>query len=538
MRLEATVIYGRYRNWASCLWSKAGSGLNKKWEGRVQLSKQLKQRPHVLYIMADQFHAECFGVAGRQVRTPHLDQLAGEGVLFEKAYCNNPVCAPSRASFITGQYPHTHGILGNDIHELNDRNEHTLSAVFRRTGYQTALIGKSHMVGAWDREGFEHLRYCDLCDCDRNDPLQNHYFKYLHDLGIANLYDLGTLKPEHPGSRVRAFESPIPEQHSLETWTGDETIAFLKNRDERRPFFAHMSFQRPHEPYTVPFDSGLLYDPDAIELPDSVSDLFASKFAGKPEIMRQLADTWGGIPYIPENEADLRRQLAFYYSLITRIDEQIGRVIDYLKQTGAYDNTIIIFTSDHGDFAGDHGIINKNIGIYESIHRIPFLLKYPGGPAGRKMAGIMESVDLFPTLCELCEVAAPAQIEGRSLMPVIEQGLPGKPFTACEWSFPKYSSTVNAIRTDRYRLVYYGQGEGELYDHASDPDELHNRFADSDYVAVRLQLLEQLFDHINRYRVKSSSTLSKAVSYRSRNTMTRLLHTGQRNWDEIKHLYR
>ncbi|NOU94089.1 sulfatase-like hydrolase/transferase [Paenibacillus sp. LMG 31456] len=498
----------------------------------------MNTRPNVLYIMADQFHADCLGIAGRQVRTPQLDQLAHEGVMFKQAYCNNPICAPSRTTFITGQYPHTHGILGNDIYEMNDRNEHTLSAMFRRTGYQTALIGKSHMIGAWDREGFEYLRYCDLCDCDRNDPLQNHYFKYLHDLGIANLYDLGTMKPEHPGSRVRAFESMIPEQHSLETWTGDETLQFLKNRDERRPFFAHMSFQRPHEPYTVPFDSGLLYDPDSIQLPSGVIDLFERKFAGKPEIMRKLADTFGGMPYIPESEADLRRQLAFYYSLITRIDEQIGRVLDHLRQTGEYYNTTIIFTSDHGDFAGDHGMVNKNIGIYESIHRIPFILKYPGGPSGLMKAGIMESVDMFPTLCELCEVPIPDGIDGRSLKPVIEENLPGKLYTVCEWSSPRYEVNVNAIRTDRYRLVYYGQGEGELYDHANDPDELDNCFTDPVYTTVRLQLQEQLIDHINQYHTKSSTAKSKAVSLKSRNTMTRMVHTGQRNWDEIKHLYR
>jgi hypothetical protein len=135
-------------------------------------------------------------------------------------------------------------------------------------------------------------------------------------------------------------------------------------------------------------------------------------------------------------------------------------------------------------------------------------------------------------------VPIPDGVDGRSLKPVIEENLPGKLYTVCEWSFPRYEVNVNAIRTDRYRLVYYGQGEGELYDHASDPDELDNRFTEPAYTTVRLQLQEQLIDHINQYHTKSSSAVSKAVSLKSRNTMTRMLHTGQRNWDEIKHLYR
>jgi arylsulfatase A-like enzyme len=487
--------------------------------------------------MADQWHADCLGLVRKQVRTPNLDRLAGEGVRFARAYCNNPVCAPSRATFITGQYPHTHGILGNDVRDLADRNEQTMGAVFRRTGYQTALIGKSHMVGAWDREGFEYVRYCDLCDCDRNDPLLNHYFRYLYDHGLAQEYDLGTLKPDHPGSNVRAFVSPIPEEHSLETWTGDEALRFLQGRDERRPFFVHLSFQRPHEPYTVPCDSGLLYDPDTIELPAGWVDLFERRFAGKPEKMRQLAERVGGFPYVPKDVADLRRQLAFYYSLITRIDGQIGRVLDYLKQTGEYENTVIAFVADHGDFAGDHGLVNKNIGIYESIHRIPFLLKYSGAPAGRVVDGIVESVDLFPTLCELCDCDAPEGLDGLSLIHTIEDHAPGKTSTVCEWSMGLYESRVNAVRTDRYRLVYYGHGEGELYDHKHDPHELDNRYDDPVYTSVRLMLMERAVDHITQYKTKSAKEVSQKTSHGTRNTMTRLIHTGRRNWDEIKQLY-
>jgi arylsulfatase A-like enzyme len=139
------------------------------------------------------------------VQTPSLDWVAASGVRFTRAYCNNPICAPSRISFVSGQYPHTHRILGNDIFELDDANSATLGATFRRHGYQTALIGKGHMVRAWDNAAYEHIRYCDLCDADRKTPTVHHYFKYLMDHGLADMYEDGTLPREHEAGREFAI---------------------------------------------------------------------------------------------------------------------------------------------------------------------------------------------------------------------------------------------------------------------------------------------------------------------------------------------
>lgn len=414
-----------------------------------------------------------------------------------------------------------------------------MSAVFRRNGYQTALVGKSHMIREWDEEGFEYIRYCDLIDGDVNDPLQNHYFKHLHDNDIAHLYDLGTLKPDHPGSKMRAFDSEIPDRHSVETWTGNTAIEFLQSRDDTRPFFMHLSFQRPHEPLTVPYDRGLLYDPEEIELPESAKDFFENKFASKPEKMKQHAKTIGGYPYIPENEKDLKRQVAYYFSLITLIDEQIGRVVEKLKETGEYENTIIVFTADHGDFAGEHGLILKNIGIYESIHRIPFIIKYPNGPKNQVKHEMIESVDLYPTLCELSNIAVPSCVEGKSAVSIIEKGERGKDQVVCEWDFPFYEKRVNAIRTHDFRLVYYGNEEGgELYDLQKDPDELYNLYDQPEYVEIQLRLMQRIMDHINQYNVKATFTQDKQVMKESRNCMTRLLHFGHKNWGDVQSLYR
>jgi arylsulfatase A-like enzyme len=489
--------------------------------------------------MADQFNANCLGIVQNQVKTPNLDELAHSGVRFERAYCNNPICGPSRSTFISGQYPHTHGVMGNGLYDIRDRNENTLPAVMRRMGYQTAVIGKAHLIGEWIREGFEYTRFCDLCDCEANDPLQNHYYKYLHDHGIADLYDLGRLKPDHPGRSQRGFDSPIPYCHSVETWTGDSTLEFLQNRDETRPFFLHMSFLRPHDPLSVPYDRGLLYDPAQIELPESACDFFENLFAGKPEPMRRHAESWGGYPYIPESKADLQRQLAYYFSLVTLIDEQIGRVFDWLKQRGEYDNTIIIFTADHGDYAGEHGMVLKNIGIYESIQRIPFILKYPGGPNGQAVSEMIESVDMFPTLCELSRVAVPACVEGRSIVPIIEGKEPGKQQAVCEWIYPRLGKRINAIRTADYRMVHYGYKEGgELYDLRSDPHELNNIYDDPSYREIRLELLERIVDHVNDHMLKASPKLERVTDKGAKNSLTRKVHKGMKSWSEIVPLYR
>lgn len=484
----------------------------------------MERRPNILYIMADQWHAGCLGSAGSQVRTPNLDGLAAEGVTFNRAYCNVPVCGPSRSTFITGQYPRTHGMMSNEIYYLEPEHDRTLPMTFRRYGYQTAMIGKSHSVKKWDEEGYEHIRYSDLTDGDWRDPMHNHYFRYLYEHGLACEYDLNDVPDK------RAFVSKIPEKHSLEVWTGDRAVEFLQHRDKRRPFMLHLSFQRPHNPLAVPFDRGLQYDPEQIELPENAKDLFERRFDGKPAYMKQLLERQGGSPYHPESKADLKRQLAHYYSLMTFIDEQIGRVLEHLKQTGEYEHTVIVFVSDHGDFSGEHGLMLKGATIYEALHRIPFILKYPGVPSGTTCEELVESVDLFPTLCELADVPAPSSVEGQAVVPVAEGRSPGKAHVICEKANGQFT-----IRTRGHRLIYNGAGEeGELYDLTSDPHELNNLYEAAGHAGTRLLLMEVLFDHIRNYRTLDSEEPGSAY----RNCMTRLIHKHQVNWGELERLYR
>ena len=493
----------------------------------------MAQRPNVLFIMSDQHNAGSMGCAGHpNVRTPGLDGIAQRGVRFDRAYCNNPICAPSRISIVSGQYPHTHRIVGNNIFELDDRNSDTLGATFRRHGYQTAMIGKGHMIRRWDEEAYEHIRYCDLCDADRRDPRKHHYFQYLIDHGLADRYEDGTLPRDHPTIVNRHGVADLPYEHTTEAWTGRETVDFLQGRDRRRPFLLHMSFERPHPHWAPAAEHAGLYDPAQIELGPDMIDWWEDRWAGRPEfIMRMIRNRMGAF----ETPDDLKRALAAHFALITVIDMEIGRVLDHLREAGDLDSTIVIYTADHGDFAGDHGVYDKNCGIYESIHRVPFLVSYPGGPEGETRDGIIESVDIFPTLCELAEVPAPEGMDGRSILPEIAGERDGREFAICEWDFPPPQRRVNAIRTRTHRLVYYSHElGGEMYDHRSDPYEMHNLYEDPAQMATRLELTELLFDQVNRYARKSDMDRDRQLDLDDALTPTRLIHKKCRRWSEFE----
>jgi len=490
----------------------------------------MKNRPNILFLMSDQHNANCLGVTGkRNVRTPNLDALAKSGVRFERAYCNNPICSPSRISYFTGQYPHTHGMIGNNNYDFKGDTPDTMAMLFRKYGYQTALIGKSHMVGKWDREGFEHIRYCDLTDADSRDVLTNHYFKYLVDHGLGDMYEDGSIASGSEYHKKHYGVADLPYEHSIEHWTGEETLKFLKNRDGRRPFFAHMSFERPHPNWRIAPELLNMYKSEDIILPECKTDAYEHEFASKPEYIRKiLLDR-----RVPQEH--LRKILAIYYTLITAIDAEIGRVFKYLKDKGEFDNTIIVYVADHGDFGGDHGLYDKNVGIYESIHRIPFILKYPGCKKKVVDDAIIESIDLYSTFCHLCDIPVPEHVEGESIIPIINNNAPGREFALAEWDWSPPHTRINAIRTKDFRLVYYG-GEtgGELYHNAEDPGEIYNLWNDPDYLKIRAQLMEMLFEQVAKYAKRTTKFLDKQKSLETKTCITNLIHKRCRKWSDVK----
>ncbi len=496
-------------------------------------------RPNVVWIMSDQHNANCVGYAGqRDVQTPNIDRIAAQGVRFTNAFCNNPICAPSRITFMTGQYPHTHRLFGNNNAELPQANPDTLACLFRRYGYQTAIVGKSHMVRRWDADGFEFIRYTDLADATHLDPTQTHYFQYLVEQGLDHLYEEGTPKSGQDYTLDGSAPAHLPYEHSIERYTGDQTLEFLRGRDVNRPFFVQMSFQRPHSPIAPASDHFDRYDPAEIELPENARDYFENRFAGKPEFMQQMVANPRLYPLVDPDPNRLKRCLASYYALITAIDSEIGRVLDYLDALGELENTIILYHADHGDFAGEHGLFHKNMGIYDSIHRIPFVLSWPGGPQGTHCDALIEAVDWYPTLCELCEIPQPDERDGVSLLPVMRGASPGKDAVFCEWDWLNPGGKISAIRTHDYRLVYYaGINDGELYDHRTDPGEMRNCWRNPDYLAVKTELLERLLSFTLGYRAETDMARDQKIGQAERYAPTPLLHKHRRYWHDLLAAY-
>jgi len=499
----------------------------------------MKDRPNILLLMSDQHNANCLGVNGNSVvRTPNLDALATRGVNFARAYCNNPICGPSRLCLHSGQYVHTHGHFGNSLFEYPERNPNTLGAQLRRYGYQTALIGKGHMIGQWNEEAFEHIRYCDLCDARHTDPTTCHYFAYLVENGLAELYEDGSPGPELAHTLDGSGPARLPYEHSLEHWTGNETLAFLESRDRRRPFFCDMSFERPHAPIAPAKEHWDRYDPDDIILPDSAIDYLERDFAGKPQFMQQRLAGGCEYPLATKDVARLKRCIASYYTLITAIDEEIGRVLDYLESIGDLANTIVVYLVDHGDFAGEHGLFHKNLGIYESIHRVPLIISWPGGPQGKQVSSLVELVDVMPTLLELADVPRPGQVDGESLLPVMNGESSGKNEAICEWDDLVIDSRTYAIRTDRYRLVYYNREVGgELYDHTNDPGEIDNLWGNAEYREVQTELMARLLERVGQFQAKTDFAHDRELARRERLTPTALLQKRRRNWRQIAPFY-
>ncbi len=458
------------------------------------------KKPNILWLMSDQHNANCMGAAGHpDVRTPNLDRIAHSGVQFNRAYCNNPVCGPSRCSFLSGQYVRSHGIAGNYNRDVESSGSPNLARLFQQNGYETALIGKAHLPWQWLKEGFGFIRFSDLCDAQFNDPTSCHYFKDLIDAGLADKYDHGTFFPGDPRYGDRAFISELPEEFSLEAWTGRKAVEFLDQRDRQKPFFLNVSFQRPHNPYSPPAERADEYDASALHLPDNACDYLERGFAGKPQFQQEyMAGKKGmGYPFRSHDRKELRVQMAAHFTLITMIDEAIGEILKSLESHGELDNTIIAYVADHGDFAGEHGLMSKNLGIYESIHRIPFLLSGPGVTKDVVRDTIVESVDLYPTLVELAGLTCESGVDGVSRTKEITTGKGGLDSTICEWEFVSPQNNVHAIRNDHYRFVYYDTfpDDGELYDCQADPGELNNLFQDVRYQAVRNKFIKQLEEY-------------------------------------------
>lgn len=428
-------------------------------------------------IMVDQHHAGCFSYKNHpDVKTPNIDLLAAGGVAFNNCFCQNGVCIPSRVTYLTGQYCHTHGVYGNDSDSIPDKLV-SLSSFLQNYDYETAMIGKKHMPN-WKNHGFQYERLCYHADA----AVRNlHYYNYLKKHNLHALYDdLGDVE------KFCLTDGPkVPVEHSLEVWTANEAIQYLDKRDSGNPFFMQVSFERPHPPLTVPEGCPFIYEPDKITLPENSKELALNStfYFDRNVELKWCKSTHG--------EKTLREALCAYYSLISLIDNEIGRIIAQLEKSGIRENTLIVFCADHGDFAGEYSRMAKGWN-YDAIHRIPFIWNWTGRISSRKVESLVETVDFFPTICALLEIPVPKTVQGCDLSRLLS----GETDKIKDKIFYEFIG-VKTVRTENYKLSYGWDGEketGELFDLQKDPHEYINLFEQKDYRAIREQLLRTIIN--------------------------------------------
>lgn len=441
----------------------------------------MADKPNILFIMTDQWNAECFsGLSHKDVKTPNLDKLIEGGVTFRNCFVANPTCQPSRVSFFTGQHIHTHGV------EINNPPSRPMSEVNplakelkEKAGYRTGAFGKLHLGEFEEDAGFDKITHA----CD-NPFGEAEYYTYLKDKGLLDTY-LKTERccPKEVNQKFCTGTSKLKMSETQEAWTADQTIDFIKENDD--PFFVWCTFERPHAPHIVPEDAPIKYDPAKINVPEYDHKYFESKPNHSRAGCENLWKAW------VLGEDELKNGLAHYYTLMSLIDYQIGRIIDHLEESGKLDNTIIIFTADHGDFAGNMRMLGKNTSTYDHIIRSPYIWYWKGKFDRNMQYGMCEAIDLYPTLCDIAGVEVPHTVQGDSHITALYDTpyFGGKDYVFSERSLTK------TIRSRTHKLTISTTGEknyGELYNIVEDTDEKHNLYDNPDYAHIRMELSEEL----------------------------------------------
>ncbi len=437
----------------------------------------MPQRPNILLITADQLRADALGCYGNEIcRTPNLDALAGGGVVFENAFTPNPICVPARASITTGNYSHVcTGVKANRGRIGDDQVK--LAAHFAAAGYETYTCGKLHYVPyAPPNEprllhGFQH---CDLTESGRlvhkYDPkceqrgLED-YIDYLADVGWA-----GFSRAHGAGNNdVRPCPSPLPAEHHVDRWVADRTIERMGEHVAHRtdkPFLIWCSFPKPHSPYDPPAEYARLYDPREIPPPFGSELLLADRNPRLERTRRAHAiDTL--------SPAALRVIRAYYYGLVTHQDVQVGRVVEALEAAESADNTIIIYTADHGDMLGDFGTFFKSNFLNGSV-RVPLIVKAPGVPAGQRRKQLAGLQDILPTLAAMTGCALERDVHGLDLSAALaDEKAPLRELFYAQCMDELRQSAM--VCDGRWKYCYSQEGPTEeLYDLAEDGGELVN----------------------------------------------------------------
>lgn len=506
----------------------------------------MSARPNFLYFMTDQHRADWLGCTGHPVvRTPHIDSIAAQGTVFDRFYVATPVCMPNRASFMTGRYPSVHGLRYNGCYLSHRAN--TFVDVLKAAGYRTASIGKSHLqpftdqepmaraeartgpiAEAWKDDGADYTAEEPAhYDADGRFHFPTPYYGYDHvDVVTGHgdragghyrqwfrsqadcwrtLLDPANQLP-HNYTCPQAFRTPIPEALYPTSYVRDRASDYLRGRaGDDTPFFAFVSFPDPHHPFNPPGRYWDMYSPDAFDLairytdhrnpPPPLLDAIDAHRRGVVHRVKQLS-------FLADDQ-HVREAMALTAGMITMIDDAVGSVIETLKETGHYDNTVIIFNSDHGDYLGDFNLLLKGAWAKEGINRVPMIWSDPQTRSTERTDALCSTVDIAPSILERAGVDPYFGIQGRSFLGSLHGGESRRGSLLIEFNDGGRRmgfdppARVRTLLAGPWKLSLYKDcAWGELYNLDADPNELDNLWDNPQYASVRADLTLDLAHHL------------------------------------------
>ena len=461
-------------------------------------------RPNVLWISTDQQRFDTISTLGNgDIETPNLDRLVRTGVAFDHAYCQSPICTPSRASFMSGVYASSVHVNYNGNDTFPDRFP-VVSKLFADAGYTCGLIGKLHIASAQKRvekrtdDGYSYWEYSHAPHWSVEEG--HDYADWLKEKG----YDIKKLLTDPKG---------IPSELHHTTWCTEKTLEFLAGVEDRS-WFTSLNIFNPHPPFNPPAEYQDKYDPDAMSPPlfresdleqqENLSSVTFQRKARHPSDL-EIGSRNGQTAKYLGGRRDAGALKAYYYACISHIDEQIGRILDYLEDSGQLSKTVIVFTSDHGDMLADHGILYKGCRFYDGLVRVPLIWSWPGVfEQDLRSSALVELTDIMPTLLDLAGLAIPVHLQGRSLKDILTGKADAgfhREFVRCEYynaaddPYTDDDQIATMYRDKRYKImVYHGHGVGELYDMQEDPAEFENLWDSPDHAELKMDLMRKSFD--------------------------------------------
>jgi len=457
-------------------------------------------RPNILWFCTDQQRFDTIHALGNgHIRTPHLDRLIEDGVAFTQAYCQAPICTPSRASFLTGRYPSSIHVNRNG-NAYFPSNVQLITRQLADAGYDCGLVGKLHLSAAEGRveqrpdDGYRVFQWSHHPKPEACWPTeQHHYQAWLRARGVDWADAYGGETPDGSDARTE-FAAGIAASSHQTTWCAKEAEDFIREARDG-PWLMSVNPFDPHPPFDPPPEYLARMDVSAMPLP-----LFRREEM-ESQLLFQGIDHQTMRPVSPD-DYDARLMVAAYCAQIELIDDALGRILAALDETGQREQTMVIFTSDHGEMLGDHGLLLKGCRFYEGAVHVPLIMSWPGHwSSGLRSEALVELTDLVPSIQQALGLPTAPEVQGQSLLPILEGRVDPqhhRDFVRCEYhdalALPN-RSRANMLFDGHHKLVvYHGCGVGELYDLEHDPDEFVNLWDDPRCQSLRWQLTKRLLD--------------------------------------------